>query len=398
MPVAGIICEYNPFHLGHARMIENLRRQGMDGIVCAMSGNFVQRGEFALLSKQARAEMAVRCGADLVLEVPTPWSASGAENFARGGAALLEETGVVTHLAFGSECGDVSALDHLAEILDSREYESALQRNLRSGRSFAVCRRMAAAELLGEETAALLDLPNNNLGVEYCRALHRMHSRMKVITLPREGAEHDSAPCDGIASASCIRKLLRRGNAAEAVQYLPRESAEILLREMAAGRAPVYMEQCERAVLARLRCMNEADFAPYDGGGEGLYRRVYRAVQEECTVRGILDAAKTKRYSHARLRRLLLAAYLELPTDPLPERLPYLRLLAANERGRQLLREMRDQHAPVLTKPADVASLGREAEKLFTEEARRTDLYTLAYPNLQESRCGADWRAVPILL
>ena len=398
MPVAGIICEYNPFHLGHARMIENLRRQGMDGVVCAMSGNFVQRGEFALLSKQDRAEMAVRCGADLVLELPTLWSASGAENFARGGAAELAETGVVTHLAFGSECGDASALDHLAEVLDSPEYESALQRNLQSGRSFAACRRTAAAELLGEDTAALLDLPNNNLGVEYCRALRRMHSPIKVMTLHREGAGHDGTPCDGIASASYIRQLLRQGNAAEAVQYLPRESGEILLREMAAGRAPVYMAQCERAVLARLRQMEEADFAPYDSGGEGLYRRVYRAVQEECTVEGILDAAKTKRYSHARLRRMLLAAYLKIPADPLPERLPYLRVLAANERGRQLLREMRDHHVPVLTKPADVASLGREAEKLFAEEARRTDLYTLAYPNLQESRCGADWRAVPVIL
>lgn len=398
MPIAGIICEYNPFHLGHAWMIEQLKEQGMDAIVCAMSGNFVQRGEFAILSKQARAEMAVRCGADLVLELPTEWSAAGAERFARGGVALLEQTGVVTHLAFGSECGNAKALDSLAEILDGTAYQAAVQKELLSGKSFAVCRRMAVAKVAGEETAALLDKPNNNLGIEYCRALRRIKSPMEITTVSRTGAEHDGAPKSGIASASYVRQLLLSDRAAEAVTYLPQESAQILLREMAQGRAPVSMERCERASLSCLRRMEETDFLSYDGGGEGLYRRVYRAVQENCTMEEILDAAKTKRYSHARLRRMLLAAYLRLPTDPVPEKLPYLRLLAANQRGRQLLRTMQKNHVPVLTKPADVARLGPEAEALFKAEAQRTDIYTLAYPDVHQSRCGADWRAVPILL
>ncbi len=397
MPVAGIICEYNPFHLGHAWMLEQLRQQGMDGIVCAMSGNFVQRGEFALLNKQSRAEMAVRCGADLVLELPTVWSAAGAEQFARGGVALLEQTGVVTHLAFGSECGNAEELYRLAGILDSEDYQIVVQKELLSGKSFAVCRRMAVAKIAGEETAALLDAPNNNLGVEYCRAMRRCKSRMEVMTVSRTGADHDGAPKGGIASASHVRRLLMDDRAAEAVTYLPRESAQVLLREMAEGRAPVTMERCERAVLACLRRMEETDFLPYDGGGEGLYRRVYRAVQENCTVAEILDAAKTKRYSHARLRRMLLAAYLRLPTEA-EEQLPYLRLLAANQRGRQLLRMMQKNHVPVLTKPADVTRLGSTAEALFKAEAQRTDIYTLAYPDVQQSRCGTDWRAVPILL
>ena len=378
-------------------MLEQLRQQGMDAIVCAMSGNFVQRGEFALLNKQSRAEMALRCGADLVLELPTVWSAAGAERFARGGVSLLEQTGVVTHLAFGSECGSAEELYRLAEILDSETYQAMVQKELLSGKSFAVCRRMAVAKIAGEETAALLDAPNNNLGVEYCRALRRMRSTMAVTTVSRTGADHDGAPKDGIASASHVRRLLAENRVAEAVTYLPQESAQILLRELAEGRAPVRMEHCERAILACLRRMEEADFFPYDGGGEGLYRRVYRAVQENCTVEEIQDAAKTKRYSHARLRRMLLAAYLRLPTESVPEQLPYLRLLAANQRGRQLLRTMQKNHVPVLTKPADVARLGATAEALFKAEAQRTDVYTLAYPDVHQSRCGADWRAVPIL-
>ncbi len=398
MQVAGIICEYNPFHLGHAWMLEQLRRQGMEAIVCAMSGNFVQRGEFALLSKQARAEMAVRCGADLVLELPTEWSAAGAERFARGGVSLLAQTGVVTHLAFGSECGSAADIETMAALLEHEDYHAALREALLSGESFAVCRRRAVAKLAGEPLAALLDTPNTNLGVEYCRALRRSGSSMAVLTVSRTGAAHDGAPREGIASASFVRRLLGEGRTEEAMAYLPAQSGEILRREMEAGRAPVTMARCERAILSDLRRMEERQFMPYDGGSEGLYRRVYRAVQEQCTLNEILAAAKTKRYSHARLRRMLLAAYLRLPAEPTAEPLPYLRLLAANERGRKLLRTMQKNHVPVLTKPADVVRLGTAAEALFRAEAQRTDVYTLAYPELQQSCCGSDWRTVPTLL
>lgn len=397
MAVAGIICEYNPFHLGHAWMIQQLREQGMDAVVCAMSGNFVQRGDAAICNKQSRAEMAVRCGADLVLELPTPWSAATAEIFAQGGAALLHQTGVVTHLAFGSECGDADFVQRVAEVLDCEAYQESLRRHLRSGKTFAVCRRLAVTELLGEAAASLLDGANNNLGVEYCRALRAMHSDIQPLTVRRMGASHDGVPLEGVASASYIRQLLLAGDLTQAATFMPSSAAEILTREMDAGRAPVSMAQCERAVLASLRQMKEEDLIPYDGGGEGLYRRFYRAVQEECTVDALLAAVKTKRYSHARLRRMLLAAYLKLPVGPLPERLPYLRLLAANDRGRVLLRQMRRQGVPVLTKGADVAALGEEAEALFAAEAGWTDLYTLAYPSLQQSRCGSDWRITPIL-
>ena len=170
----------------------------------------------------------------------------------------------------------------------------------------------------------------------------------------------------------------------------------MLRREMAAGRAPATLQNCERAVLGKLRSMSESDFAPYDTSGEGLYRRVYQAVRSSCTVEEVLERAKTKRYTHARLRRMVLSAWLEMAD--VPQEIPYLRVLAANETGRKLLRRMRADGAPVLTKAADVAALGREAEQLFTREAQMSDLYALTFPDLKQSACGRDWRLTPVML
>lgn len=395
MGVAGIICEYNPFHRGHEWMLRQLREQGMDGIVCAMSGNFVQRGEFAIVNKETRAEMAVRCGADLVLELPTPYAAATAEIFALGGAALLTGTGVVTHLAFGSECGDVRSVQRAAQVLDTPQYADALRAELSKGETFAVCRSRAVAQLAGEETAQILNGANNNLGVEYCRALQKLQSPLQPLTVLRRGAGHDGGVEEGIASASHIRALLLQGREEEAFSLMPTSAAEVLRRELAEGRAPVDMQRCDRAILSYLRRMAEEDWLPYDSGGEGLYHRVYRAVRQENSIEAVLESAKTKRYTHARLRRMLLAAYLEMPLTPLPDKLPYLRVLAANGKGRALLRQMRENGVPVLTKAADVAVLSDEAQQWFGAEARRTDLYTLCYPQLQRSSCGADWRITP---
>ena len=358
-----------------------------------MSGCFTQRGEFAAVNKFARAEMAVRNGADLVLELPTPWAVSGAERFARGGVELLEKTGVVTHLAFGSECGNLEALQRVEACLSGESFQETLRRRLEGGETFARCRQAAVEELLDPRDAALLSQPNNILAIEYLKALRRADFPMEPITFPRRGGPHDGGAADGIASASHIRRLLRTGHTEEAMAFLPRESAEVLRREIAAGRGPVDMRTCQRAILARLRTMSQEDFRPYDGGGEGLYRRFYRAVRQAADMDGLLEAARTRRYPLARLRRMLLAAYLELPE---PEHIPYLRLLAASSRGCTLLRQMRG--APVLTKPADVSRLGQTAQDLFTREAGWTDLYTLAYPDLSQSACGADWRATPWIM
>lgn len=391
--IVGIVCEFDPLHNGHARLLAHARTLGADVVICAMSGNFTQRGDFAALSKTARAEMAVRCGADLVLELPVLWAMSPAERFADGGVALLTRTGIADTLLFGSECGDLPALQAAAAALDSPAFTEALRARQEDGVTFAAARQQALASLPGVD-ASLLEKPNNTLAVEYLRAISRQHSRLVPLTIPRAGADHDGPPEAGTASASHLRALLQRNAAEDACAFMPPAAADILRREVRSGHI-ADSALCERAILSRLRTMSEADWQAYDRGGEGLYHRLFRAAQTGASLEEVLTAAKTKRYPLSRLRRMVMAAWLALPTD-IPAQPPYLRVLAANAAGRALLRQMRDSGAPVLTKPADAPTLGREAAALLALESRCTDLRALACPD--PGRPGGDMRAAPLML
>ena len=399
---AGMIIEYNPMHCGHLYLLEQIRaRLGADtAAVGVMSGGFVQRGDFAVVRKRARAEAAVKSGVDLVLELPLPWAAASAERFADGGVQVLEGTGVVTDLAFGSECGDAAALLEVAACLNSAAYHAGVRRCLGEGMSFAACRQAAVRGILGAERAALLETPNNNLGVEYCKALLRCGSAIRPLTVARRGGAHDAETWSGgTPSAAAIRSLLRTGEREQALALMAPAMRAVYEQEEAAGRAPVFLENCERAVLARLRSMAEADFAALDQGREGLWNRLYSASRTAASVAEVLEAAKTKRYAHARLRRMVLWAYLGLTPAGFPERVPYLRVLAANERGRALLARMRKTApVPILTKPADVRRLGEDARALFALETRAADLYALAYPDLAAARGGSAWREGPVIV
>ena len=254
MAVAGIVAEYNVFHRGHAWQLRELRRRlGPDtAVVVCMSGNFVQRGDFAIAPKHARAEMALAGGADLVLELPTPWSTAGAEQFARGGAAVLAATGVVTHLAFGCECGDLEPLQRVAAHVDSGLYHTEVRRFLKLGMTFAAARQAAlSGPALAGAAAACLARPNNALAVEYLRSLAALGSTIAPMALPRVGADHDSQAPGEYLSASAVRSRLLAGDSWRFA--VPESTAAVLAREMAAGRAPVSVLACERAVLSRRR-------------------------------------------------------------------------------------------------------------------------------------------------
>lgn len=403
MKIAGIIAEYNPLHGGHTHLMEEIRgRLGEDtAIVCVMSGDFVQRGDFALVRRHARAKAAVLSGADLVLELPLPWAVSSAERFADGGVRMLAATGIVTHLAFGSECGDAEALVHLSETLNSPELTGELKKELTSGVSFAAARQKAVARLLTAEQAALLENPNNILGVEYCKSICRNGFNMEPLTIPRKGDAHDSAHVgDATApSASAIRALLREGRKEDALALMTPDMEAAYLAEERLGRAPVFMETCERAILAKLRSMTTDNFAALDEGREGLCNRLYEASRRATSVTEILDLAKTKRYAYSRLRRMLLWAYLGLKPAEFTEQPAYIRPLAANSTGRQLLGMMRKcASVPVLTKPGDVRRMDEAAQRLFELEARGADLYALAYPDLSAAEGDSAWREGPVIL
>lgn len=399
MAVAGIVAEYNPFHSGHAYQITQARRllgEGT-GIVCVMSGNWVQRGECALTDKWTRAALALRGGADLVLELPLPWAASSAEGFARGAVGTLAATGVVDTLSFGSESGDAAGLVRLAQLLSGEGYRQALAGALEGGVPFAAARQKAVRALLRETgergLADLLSQPNDNLAVEYLRALQALDSPIRPLAVERRGAPHDAAsPAEGFASASHIRSLARAGEWEEVEHWTPPGTAHAL---QSAGLAR--MEQVERAVLAKLRAMTEDDFAALadSAGGEGLPARLVRSARQAGSLEAFYDLAKTKRYAHARIRRLALRAFLGLREEDTPRCPRYLRVLAFNGRGRALLKEMKGKATlPILTKPAHIRTLDPAAQALFDLESRSTDLFGLCFDEVRP--CGLDYTTGPI--
>lgn len=373
MDVVGVVAEYNPFHAGHAfHIAETRRRLGDCAAVAVMSGNFVQRGDCAVLDKWTRARAALEGGVDLVLELPTVWAVSSAEGFAQGAVGILEAAGVVTHLSFGSECGDVDALRRVAACLDSEEYRAGLRRFLDGGMPFAACRQGAVEELLGPELASLLALPNNNLGIEYIRALDARKSSIRPTAVLRAGAGHDSGDHPDYPSASFVRGQILSG-------ALPADN-------------PASLRYGGRGALAVLRAMGEGDFAALPDCGEGLSHRLYRAVRRGRTLEEVYDLAKTRRYAHSRIRRAVLWGALGLRESDRPAHPPYLRVLGVTGRGREVLREMKDRAAlPIVTKPAHGRGM-----PLLELEARCTDFYELC--RREPGPCGAEWTHSPVMV
>ena len=375
--VAGIVAEYNPFHRGHAYHIAETRRLvgGDCTVICVMSGDFVQRGDAAVFDKFQRAEMAVRGGADLILELPLRWCLSPAEVFAHGAVSLLEATGVVTHLSFGSECGDVNRLLAASEAQHTPAFAEHLNYALDSGVSYPRAQELAARSA-APELADLLTQPNDTLALMYLQALWAIESEIIPVAIPRVGAGHDAAEESDYPSASWLRERLKAGESvSDWVPHLPEAK-------------PVFLSDLEIAILSRLRMLLKESFAALPCNSEGLENVLYNAVHSEAELDDILAKAKSKRYPMSRLRRMLLCAALGVRRDA---QAPYLRVLAANERGRALLHTMRETATlPVITKPADARGM---PEFHLTADAH--DLYVLAQP---DKTPGQDWRHSPVML
>ena len=325
MKIVGIICEYNPLHLGHRKQLRAL--QGEDrAVVCLMSGNYVQRGKPAILDKSLRAEAAVRCGADLVLELPVTAALSSAEGFAAKGVSILG--GFCDNLCFGAE-DPGEHLMQLAAVLLSDPFGDALRLQLDKGLSFPAARQAALAEM-GLD-AAPLSKPNNILAVEYCKAILDQKSAMTPMAILREGSYHDTAPDPENPSATALRALMESGQ--DWQTYVPEEARSVFenapLHALAAG---------ERAVLARLRTMGDGEFEALPFGSEGLWRKLMHEARRQPDLESIAAAVKSKRYTRTRIDRMLLCAFLGLTQADLDAPAPYARVLAFNDRGREILK------------------------------------------------------------
>ena len=333
MEITGIICEYNPFHLGHRKQLDMIRHMKGEsqGIVCLMSGDFVQRGHPAIIHKSLRAKAAVLSGADLVLELPVTAALSSAEGFAARGVEILSP--FCNNLCFGAESDDPAALMEIAKALLSSSFPTILRAHLDKGLSFPAARQ-AALEEMGLN-GSLVTQPNNILAIEYCKAILAQHSPMAPLPILRQGSYHATAPDPENPSATALRQLLTTGE--DWAGFIPTEAKPIFenasLHTISAG---------ERAILARLRTMTDEEFEALPYGSEGLWRKLMHAAHQESTLEEILSAVKSKRYTRSRLDRMIMCAFLGLTAADLAAPAPYARVLAFNDRGREILKKARE--------------------------------------------------------
>lgn len=392
MKYVGIIAEYNPFHSGHGYQITQTKQQLGDNttIIVIMSGNWVQQAYCAITDKWTRSSFALAGGADLVLELPTPWATASAQKFARGAIALLEATGLVTHLSFGSEQGELETLQTLVSGLNHPDFPHLLKQELKSGISFPVAREKALSHLVGAGSI-LLQKPNNILGLEYLSALDHYQSNIQPITIPRKGASFHSLVTDTnnpplFTSATDLRDKIKKnqeGNLSYLNQYLNPTTFQTIKSRIQSNQIP-NLDYAEKAILAKLYTMSPSDWStlPDSGTGEGLPHRLTQIAQDSATLEEFLQKAKTKRYTHARLRRLVLHAFLNIPQSNTPP--AYLRILAMNQQGTKALKQMKKTATlPLLTKPAQIHTFPNPAQALFQQEVKATNLYNLCFQTPQ---------------
>lgn len=380
MSVVGIIAEFNPLHKGHEYLIAKAKEQGT--VVAVISGNFVQRGDTAIAEKRIRAEAALRCGADLVLELPVLWSMSTAENFALGGVNILKNIGC-DKIMFGSECGDIKALLAAADILLSDSFSKNLSAKLESGITFAAAREAAAKEAgLIED---ILSKPNNNLAIEYIKAAKKCGFSLEFQTIKRMGAEHDSFKEAEFVSASLLREKLRIGDYAFCSKYMSEAALSLFTPDTISDIALL-----DRAVLSVLRTKTEAQLKRLPDVSEGVENKLFSSIKLAENVNDLYNRVKVKRYTLARIRRLVLSGFIGADNSFFMKPPPYIRVLGFNKKGEEQLKlGARTSKIPVIARVADIKQLGLAAREVFETECRATDLFGLS---LQKPlKCGLEY-------
>lgn len=389
----GILCEYDPFHNGHAHHIAYTRAMmGPESvIICVMSGNFTQRGAFAMFSKHSRARCALSA-ADIVFEMPLSGSLSSSEDFALQGVRILNAVGA-DYISFGSEVGEIAPLEAAAEAMLTKEFSALIVKKLKSGSSYASCAQTALGEML-PDISHVLKTPNNLLGIEYIKAIRRTGSGIIPFTLKRE----PFVPGDPLrTSSSAVRRLLLEGS--DVSPFVPEATAEMIREEFSARIAPVLQSNCTKALMHSLRSLSSEQIAKLPRCGEGLENKLKNVCREAGSPERVVEMLKSKRYAQSRLRRLVLCAVLGLDRDFMSQEPAYIRLLGANRKGREFLHARAGGFKlPVLTKPASVKHLSGKARSQFEAVVRATDVFELARPGLEARPGGLEWKCSPIMI
>ncbi len=396
MKTAAIVAEYNPFHNGHKFHIEQTRNQGVTHIVAVMSPNFVQRGDVALFEKRTRTLAALKNGVDLVVELPSPYALSNAENFARGAISIVKAMGCVDVLSFGSECADTTLLCKAVEAVTSANCDGLIKKYLEEGNSFVKARSLAIEDTFGKTVSDIVSNPNDTLAVEYMKNL--ADSDIKICPIKRVGVKHDdNSVSENFASASYIRELLLTQSSIIPQNFLPCNALEDYKREIYEKNAVFDINDLFKIITFKLRTMSVEEIAALPDISEGIENKIKKAVAVSNNFDELLLNVKSKRYTMSRIRRIICCALNDITADISAISPPYIRILGFNKRGTELLSKMKNTASlPISTSLASLEKIDENCHIIAQTEARCTDNFFLAKEQVLPS--GFEYVQKPVII
>ena len=431
MKVTGLITEYNPFHNGHLYHMNKAKElTGADYVVVVMSGNFVQRGAPAIFDKYTRVEMALSCGADLVLELPMYYATASAEYFALGAVSVLNNLGCVDSICFGSECGDITVLDEIAEILANEPvtYKEALATRLKAGDSFPTARTTALLSLLNNKKeneadenitddndtdknetdyTKLLNSPNNILGIEYIKALKRLNSSITPVTITRINAHYHSSEINGaISSATAIRGSIHQDKSLADYGHSVPPAVFPQLKEALHHKGPITENDFSSLLYYKLLYQSTEELTNYLDVTEDFANKIKKHLSHFTSYQDLAMKIKSKDITLTRIYRMLLHTLLDIHKSDLdyltssPLITPYARVLGLKKEAALLIRKSNKLvQNTMITKVADARQLLDPLTfSLFDKELKATHLYQQMVYHQYQTRLADEYRSGPIII
>lgn len=377
MIVAGVICEYNPFHNGHLFQIQETRKKGATHIIAIMSGNYVQRGEISIIDKHKRAEIAVKCGADLVIELPVPFSVASAEIFSKGAVYILNKLNSVDILSFGSECGDIGILKKAANAYKEIEKHEHISSLISQGKSYPSAVSQIINDNFGEEIYKVFSSPNNTLGIEYIKAIDYFNSNIQPITITRKAVDHDSMDSKNeFASASMLRNAIKSNK--DISDFVPSECYKVLKKLYKSGQVSD-IKNIEKITFYKLLSMTKDELSALPDANNGLSDRLYSACRKAKTYDELLEMTKTKCFTLARIRRVISYALLGITAIDFKNMPEYARILAFNDKGCEILARIKENSDfPISTSLLDLSKINDIAKRQSEIDEMASNMFSLS--------------------
>lgn len=411
MKILGIVAEYNPFHNGHKyHLLKSKEKTEASHTVVIMSGNYLQRGEPAVLDKWLRAEVAISEGADIVIELPVIFSCNSAEYFAKGSISLLNALNIVDYICFGSEYGNIEKINDVADLLsyETQEFREVLKKYLSEGCSFPEARQKTILSLLGSDKdyEEILSSPNNILAIEYLKALRQTGSDIVPVTIQRIKADYNSLDIkDDICSATAIRNQLNTNNTdfEDLKKVMPNYSFNTLIESINSGIGPIFLDDLEKLILYKLRITPKEEIKKIHDMSEGLENRFKNGSIISSSFSQLIDNLKTKRYPLTRIQRLLIKTLLGITKEDLEmiedEFKPqYIRVLGFSNKGMEVLRQIKENSdISIITNLKRFQPQNSLAKRMIELDILATDIYSLLYKNERLNRAGHDYFRNPFI-